>query len=441
MNRSRLWATALSFVLSLSLCACGAPAAQTGTSKATGTYAYHIGGYDWGGRVDEVTLTLEEPINSVSADTFHVEETVETDDDKTKTNELKVDDAWLTNEKGEKTDEPSRTVTLKLKAEVDRGNPLYFSASTGYNTWADPYTLDITVAEGKALTSEGNELTSVTIEKEATGKTTAVDEYKEAEFTASDGFTYDYGLYEPAEKSDVLFVWLHGQGEGGSYTTKDATDIKVCELAGDASFFLGEDFQKDTGGVNVLVPMCPTFWMDPDGTKEIGADCLKYGYRESAYTQSLVELIDKIKTQTGSEKVVIAGYSNGGYMAMNLAMEQGDAYDAYIPISEAMKDEYISDQDIENIKDLPLYFIFASSDKTVDPDLYERPTLKRLEAAGASDVTVYNPDKVLDLTGITDENGQPVEYDGHFSWFDFVLNKANVEGKPTAFQWIKEKTE
>lgn len=440
-SRSRFFLQTAAGLLALSLAACtAAPAAsEEKPAEASGTYAYHIGGYDWGGRVDEVTLTLDSPIDSVSKDTFQVKETVETDDEKTKENDLTVTEAYLTDDKGEKTDKASKYVTLKVKPELDRGNPLYFSGTTGYNTWADPYTLTFTVAEGQKLESAGNPLKSVTIDEKATGKTTAVDEYKEAEFKASDGITYDYGLYEPADKAKTLFVWLHGQGEGGSYTTKDATDLKVCELAGDASFFLGADFQEATGGANVLVPMCPTYWMDPDGTKEIGAECLDYGYRESAYTKSLVELIDKVKKETGSEKVVIAGYSNGGYMAMNLAMEEAGAYDAYVPIAEAMKNEYITDEDIKTMKDLPMYFIFASSDPTVDPDTYERPTIQRLLDAGAKDVTVYNPDKVLDKNGIKDENGDPVEYNGHFSWFDFVHNQAHDEGKQTVFDWIGEK--
>ena len=211
-SRSRLLLQTAAGLLALSLAACtAAPAAsEEKPAEASGTYAYHIGGYDWGGRVDEVTLTLDAPVDSVSKDTFQVKETVETDDEKTKENDLTVTEAYLTDDKGEKTDKASKYVTLKLKPELDRGNPLYFSGKTGYNTWADPYTLTFTVAEGQKLESEGNPLTSVTIDEKATGKTTAVDEYKEAEFKASDGITYDYGLYEPADKAKTLFVWLHG---------------------------------------------------------------------------------------------------------------------------------------------------------------------------------------------------------------------------------------
>ena len=415
-------------------CSASAPAA----TDVKGTYAYHIGGYDWGGRVDAVDVTLDAPIDKVDKDTFKITETAEDQDDKTKTNDLPVADAWLVDDKGEKTDKPSKNVHLELTPILEAGNPLFFSEKTGYNTWSDPYTLDIEVADGKELTSEGNKLESVTIDKEATGKTTAVDEYKEAEFKAEDGVEYRYGLYEPGEKSKTLFVWLHGQGEGGSYTTKDATDLKVCELAGDASFFTAKDFQETVGGANVLVPMCPTYWMDPTGDKEIGADCLDYGLRNSFYTDSLIELIDKVKEETGSEKVVVAGYSNGGYMAEILALEAADKYDAYVPVAPALKNEYVSDEDIETLKDQPLYIIFASSDPTVDPDLNERPMIERLKKAGAKDLTVYNPDKVLDKTGHTDENGDPVEYNGHFSWFDFVHNKANDEGSKTAFEWIAD---
>lgn len=420
------------------LAAAMAGCSSTAASEVTGTYAYNIGGYDWGGRVDGIDVTLNTPIDKVDKDSFVITETVEDQNDKTKTNDLPVQDIYLVNDKGEKTDEPSKNVHIEVTPVLEAGNPLFFSEKTGYNTWSDPYTLDIKVAESKKLTSEGNELKSVTIEKEATGRTTAVDEYKEAEFTADDGVQYTYGLYEPGEKSKTLFVWLHGQGEGGSYTTKDATDLQVCELAGDASFFLGSDFQEKTGGANVLVPMCPTYWMDPTGDKEIGAECLDYGLRQSYYTDSLMELIDKVKEETGSDKVVVAGYSNGGYMAEILAMEAGGKYDAYIPIAPALKNEYVSDEDIQVLKDQPLYIIYASSDPTVDPDLYERPMIARLKEAGASDLTVYNPDKVLDKTGHTDDKGNPVEYNGHFSWFDFVHDKASDEGKPTVFEWIGE---
>lgn len=429
----------LSAAMIASLAGCSSAASKPAPSnEVTGTYSFNIGGYDWGGRVDQIDVTLSSPIDKVDKDTFTVKETVEDQDDKTKTNDLPVADAYLVDDNGEKTDKASKNVHIELTPILEAGNPLFFSDKTGYNTWSDPYTLDIEVAEGKELTSDGSKLESLTIDKTATGKTTAVDEYKEAEFKAEDGVEYVYGLYAPEEKSDTLFVWLHGQGEGGSYTTKDATDLKVCELAGDASFFLGKDFQEKVGSANVLVPMCPTYWMDPDGTKEIGAECIDYGLRDSYYTESLIELIDKIKDETGSKKVVVAGYSNGGYMAEILALEAADKYDAYVPIAPALKNEYVSDEDIEVMAQQPLYIVFSSSDPVVDPDTYERPMIKRLEEAGAKDLTVYNPDKVLDKTGHTDENGDPVEYNGHFSWFDFVHDKAHDDGKQTAFEWIGE---
>ena len=83
--------------LALSLAACSSAPAASGEApaEAAGTYAYHIGGYDWGGRVDEVTLSLDKPLDKVTPETFDVKETVETDEGTTKENNLTVSEAWI----------------------------------------------------------------------------------------------------------------------------------------------------------------------------------------------------------------------------------------------------------------------------------------------------------------------------------------------------------
>ena len=79
-------------------------------------------------------------------------------------------------------------------------------------------------------------------------------------YTATDGTTYSYAEYLPAEdnQKNALVIWLHGAGEGGVDPTIDLLANEVTALAGD-------EFQELFKGAYVLAPQSPTMWMD-DGT-------------------------------------------------------------------------------------------------------------------------------------------------------------------------------
>ena len=98
------------------------------------------------------------------------------------------------------------------------------------------------------------------------------------------------------------------------------------------------------------------------------------------------------------------------------------------------------DEQLEGIKDLPMYFIYSKDDTTVDPELHEIPTINRLKEMQASNLHVSTTDHVIDMSGLyTDENGNPYQYQGHWSWIYFYNNDASCDecGK-TAFTFIKE---
>ena len=256
-------------------------------------------------------------------------------------------------------------------------------------------------------------------------------------------FSYDYATYTPATDSDTLVVWLHGLGEGGAYATTISdreTDPYITLLANKATALAGEEFQNTIGNAHILVPQCPTYWMDNDGKQSnfnngsISADGTSY------YQESLHELIAAYKEKVGATKVVIAGCSNGGYMTLLMAMAYPDEYDAIVLICEAVPDKFISDEQLEGIKDLPMYFIYSKDDTTVDPELHEIPTINRLKEMQASNLHVSTTDHVIDMSGLyTDENGNPYQYQGHWSWIYFYNNDASCDecGK-TAFTFIKE---
>jgi len=214
-------------------------------------------------------------------------------------------------------------------------------------------------------------------------------------------------------------------GEGG-------TDTSITLLANKVTAFAGEEFQNALGGASILVPQALTFWMDEPGGMGASGD--------SIYTDSLIELIAQYKEECGAEKVVVSGCSNGGYMTMVLALEKGDAYDAYVPICEALIDTAIDDEEIKLLASLPMYFIYAEVDPTVVPANYEIPTIARMKAAGAENLHVFSPEKVVDVTGeVTNPDGSAYEYNGHWSWIYFDNNDATCDDcEIHVWEWIAE---
>ena len=132
------------------------------------------------------------------------------------------------------------------------------------------YYFDITLKD-ESVTSNGLPVQDITIDRNYTNKTTAANNFAVDTYQASDGVSYDYATYTPATNSDTLVVWLHGLGEGGAYATTISdreTDPYITLLANKATALAGEEFQNTIGNAHILVPQCPTYWMDNDGKKK-----------------------------------------------------------------------------------------------------------------------------------------------------------------------------
>ena len=131
----------------------------------------------------------------------------------------------------------------------------------------------------------------------------------------------------------------------------------------------------------------------------------------SYYQESLHELIAAYKEKVGAKKVVLAGCSNGGYMTLLMGLAYPQEYDAIVPICEAIPDTYITDEQLQGVKDLPIYFIYSKDDDTVDPTLHEIPTINRLKALGASNLHVSTTEHVVDTSSLYKDE----DYSGHWS--------------------------
>ena len=384
----------------------------------SGSYTAFIKGDDWGCGVNKILLSLDHKIDQVNNLSFVVKEKKLTTDYCDTLYPIiesiiyrTVTNVYLVDYSGQITSEPSNFIMIEMKISPAEGNPLLFSMQTQYNTYNDLYELDIMIADGHEMTSLGQKVKQINIAKKMKDKITSADLFEEALYESCDGVSYKYAAYNPVQASDTLVVWLHGLGEGGTINT----DPYITVLANKVSSLAGQEFQNTIGGANILVPQCPTFWMDKTGdslaTKFTEADGTSY------YCDSLHELINFYRKETKSEKVIITGCSNGGYMTMLMALKYGKEYNAYVPICEAFLNEKISDEEIKQLKKLPIFFIYSRDDDVVAPETHELPTIRRLLGAGASNVHTFVSKHVIDTSGrFNDKDGEPLRYSGHWSW-------------------------
>jgi len=73
-------------------------------------------------------------------------------------------------------------------------------------------------------------------------------------------------------------------------------------------------------------------------------------------------------------------------MTMEMAVTCDNFFRASYPYFEAYSDSFVSDEDIQKLKDLPMWFIHAANDTTVNPANFVIPTYQRLALAGTKEL-------------------------------------------------------
>ncbi|MCD8051405.1 MAG: prolyl oligopeptidase family serine peptidase [Clostridiales bacterium] len=253
-------------------------------------------------------------------------------------------------------------------------------------------------------------------------------------------YEYSYAYYEPEEDGDThpLVIWLHGAGSGG-------TDIGFVTGGMLVTNFVSEETQEIFGGAHILLPQCPTVWMD-DGTDEF-AELYnsEEGYSTNGvdiYTESLMALIeDYVATHddVDTSRIYLAGCSNGGYMTIQLAMAYPDTFAAIAPVCAAYDSEWISDEQIETLASIPTWFVHCSTDPVVDPTTTSDAIYARMVESGAENIHYTTYDEIVDPDYGT-------AYIGHFAWVYALKNlcSTDLDGSPvtidgqevTIFEWL-----
>lgn len=456
MTRRRFLAIAAGGASAAALGACssqGGGAEEEGDAAGAlaATQRVVVQGFAWGPAVTATILSFDEEIDvsALSPDDFVVIETKEAfdwasmaSDHVTAEAKRTVSEVYACEEDGERAEGASKHLRLELAYGPDEGSPFCYDFYGWVNTWCDPYELDVRLSRGATLaTAAGEEASEVNV-----APSIAFDEAFIADlvpfdttgtFEGSDGHRLTYAYFEPVSAASgeklPLVIWLHGAGEGG-------TDPRIAILGNEVTALAKEGFQQAMGGAAyVLAPQTETFWLqwndsDPDGWQSNPGT-------PSVFTQTLKELIDQFVAEHDDidpDRVIIGGCSNGGYMTMNMLFSYPDYFAAAYPICEAYLDSGITDEQLESIKDVPMWFVYAKNDQTVVPENYEVPTLARLATLGVSQLHTSIFDDVHDTTGLyKGSDGEPYQYQGHFSWTYFFQNQcADDATGQNMWEWL-----
>ena len=420
--------------------------AEAADAKALSALIY-VSGYEWGPGVNKVIVELPEAVSEVDITGAVVN---------TNNNSRVVTDGYLSDETGTKAEGESSFVTLELETNNSvNGSPfVYDFMVTMQNDWAESYPLSVCfAADGKTYGFTGDCIENRIMPESAvfTDRGSFTGDYVNPMTEETETLTLQYAAYEPENLvndgvKNPLIIWLHGQGEGGLDPEITLLGNEVTALAQDPiqSYFTSEG---GANGAYVLAVQTKTYWMDGgDGTNSSG----DIG---SLYTEILMDTIKEYvdgHEDVDADRIYLGGCSNGGYMTINMLVSYPDYWAAAYPNCEAYafnkiafaqgdgtamggtntfeeaSERWMTDEKIEAIKDIPIWFSQSADDTIVNPAQYALPTYQALLKAGAQNVWFSFFETV---NGVDDPTAQ---YMGHWVWCYLFNDKMTAVQDPAA---------
>lgn len=391
---------------------------ETPNSDLNGNYTLVVEGFDWGAAASKVILAVSDSVSQVDGAQYKVAVYRATECAELKPEEadgeLKVLYGYASDEKGNRVAKGKHISLVLYVAPFEQINaPIkYFFGNPNCpgNNWID-FELTIT-----------NETSNQTWNNETNRIIPLVDDFDlTGQFTHGE-ITLPYASYSPKSQmaKRPLLIWLHGGGEGGS-------DTSIPLLANRAANYASPEIQAFFDGAYVLSPQAPTFWMDN------GQGQYTRGEVNDMYNESLMALIKNYVKQNPNideDRIYIGGCSNGGYMTLKLMLLYPDYFAAGFPSALAYHGKNLTDEDVQRIKDKPIWFIHSADDPVTVADQTVLPVYNKLISAGAKNVHLSYFDHVVDITN--QFGGENFHYMGHFSWIYSHANKCQLDydGKP-----------
>ncbi len=377
-----------------------------------GSYTLVVEGYDWGPAASKVILSVGETLSETTSGNYSVSvkrsaEGVEMAEHEA-AGERQVIYSYVSDSNGNRVSEGSY-VTLILFVGPDHvlGSPIkyIFQNGRGANEWIN-YELTVKdTSTDRIWDTETNRILPLLDDFNLKGSYTFKNQ------------TLTYAFFSPkqAKGNSPLIIWLHGGGEGG-------TDTSIPLTANKATNYASEEIQEIMGGAYVLAPQTPTFWMQSaDGN-------YTRGDRNDIYNETLMGLIKqfvKDHPDIDQNRIYVGGCSNGGYMSLKLLLLYPDYFAAAYISALAYQASFITDEQIQSIKDIPIWFVHSKDDPVTKANETAVPLYQRLIQAGAKKVHFSLYDHVTDITGFY--GGDNYRYSGHWSWIYSHANAARLD--------------
>lgn len=423
-------------LIALLLFALGSTLSAYSTNAPNSEYTLVVEGFDWGPMVNKVIVGLDAPTKTVDMQEFTVvaersHPCADVPAASAKGNRTVVF-AYVSDNKGSRVEEGSFvTLILAVAPNSPIGSALQYSqkAACRGNQWVN-YKVTVTNTKtNQVWNKEKNRIMPLADEFDLTGK-----------YEYEPGKSLTFASYSPKNNAQKrpLIIWLHGGGEGG-------TDPSIALMGNKAFNYASADIQKYFGAAYVLVPQTPGAWMhDKDGKTQSGDG-------EDVYNVGLMKLIKDYVSKNpliDPKRIYIGGCSNGGYMSLKLILKEPSYFAAGYISALAYKSQFITDSQINSIKNVPIWFIQSKDDKVTDPVLTAVPVYERLKKAGAKNVHFSYFDHVIDLTGMF--GGENYYFNGHWSWIyshanqvfkDYDGSYVKLDGRPVSLmEWMAAQT-
>ena len=397
---------------------------------SSGTYKLVIEGFDWGPAVNKIIIPLGQATKEVSAADYEVFVNRSTEIGEIPAAQVSgkrtVVVAYPSDENGTRVAEGNHaTLVLAVSPVMPVGSPIQYmrAGNRGGNFWIKYAVTVLDSKSGKIWNEEAGRIRPI------------VDEFLlNAKYTHNN-VTLPFAAFTPKNVNGKapLIIWLHGGGEGGN-------DPTIALMGNKAFNYASPEIQVLFGGAYVLVPQAPTFWMQ-------AAEGMTRGNVNDIYNEALFALIQDFVAKTPGidpARIYVGGCSNGGYMSLKLILEHPDYFAAGYISALAYNNEFVSDAQIQQIKNVPIWFVHAKGDQTTKPDETVVPLYHRLKQAGAKNVYFSYYDHVTDITGFY--GGDDFRYNDHWSWIyshanvartDFDGSPVMLGGRPvTIMEWL-----
>lgn len=407
---------------------------------STGKFNIICEPFDYGIDVTKLLVNVGTPIayNSINGDTFTVQAKVYTpdthkvvfpdlnvpddyspttaDDASNPNGDRYVTDTYVCDKDGNRiTNGSSNYVMICLTHGVQQTSSTDYKSINGakaafYETmFYTPMDLQYTVKQAKPITGISSTLTL------AQNKIVdpAVDCWDKGSL---DGINYRAYAPDKDGKKHPLLIWLHGMGEGGA-----TEGIQI--MGNRVTAFSSPDGQKALDNAYVLAPQCPFVWPD------------QFNFTaKSKYIPAVQDIIDtymKNHPDIDTNRIYIGGLSMGGYMAWQMILSKPSMYAGAVIASAAYSPTV---EDLQKVKDLPLWIVYCDTDNVCIPSQFSAKTIERLKGINATKFHYSEYAQVF-----TDG----IRYGGHSAW-NYIYHNACTDdlGKTDlhVLNWLSAQT-